>query len=99
VELQELKKNYKKLKEVSKRDIIGDNMKFGQIPSNKKCDHCKKHKATVIWLGSGGMLEYTHGMCEYICICCSLKAQLKYAKEQAERIPELEKELKECKCK
>jgi len=74
-------------------------MTVPDIPKGKVCDYCRKHKATTIWLGTGGMLEYTHGMYTYICKCCSLAKQLIYAKEQAERIPELEKELKECKCK
>ena len=56
------------------------------------CDNCHKHEATVEWVGDGGILDHMHGFYKMWCERCTIKAQLKYAREQAARIPELEKE-------
>lgn len=69
------------------------------IPKGTKCSNCKKHKATIRWVGEGGMLAFTHGCWSPWCECCELKAQLEYAKELSASIPEKEKRLKDVICK
>lgn len=51
-----------------------------------KCEKCGIHE---------GVHGFTHTWCQ----CCILKAQIKYAKERAAVIPQLEEELRKCKCK
>ncbi len=64
-----------------------------------RCANCRKHKASVVWIGKQGMLEYVHGGSdESWCECCALRAQLEYAREQARRATVLEKKIAESKC-
>src|SRR3972149_3983851 len=64
------------------------------------CAKCGKHRASVFWLGNQGLMEYTHGgHAEFWCECCAVKAQLKYARDQARRVRVLEKKLENVKCR
>jgi hypothetical protein len=60
-----------------------------------ECANCHKRPATQFWTGEGGSLAFSHGMYQSWCLPCVLRAQLEYAKERAEAIPELERELAE----
>lgn len=57
------------------------------------CANCHQRPATIIWVGEGGMLAYTHGGGVWWCKFCATEAQLAYAKAAALRIPELEQQL------
>ena len=57
------------------------------------CANCGKREATQNWVGEGGALAWSHGMTQRWCEICCLYEQIKFAKEQAKRIPELEKKL------
>lgn len=57
------------------------------------CGNCQQRPATKIWTGDGGSLAYIHGFYSRWCEQCVLEAQLVYARQQAERIPELERQL------
>lgn len=59
------------------------------------CQNCGKREATITWVGEGGTLAWVHGMGQEWCKLCCVKEQLKYAKKQAERIPELKEELRQ----
>jgi len=59
-----------------------------------RCANCKTRKATMDWVGEGGVLAWTHGMYTRWCEYCATEAQLKYARERAAAIPELEAKLK-----
>jgi hypothetical protein len=59
------------------------------------CQNCGKQEATITWIGEGGSLAYVHGMGQEWCELCCVKEQLTYAAEQAARIPELKRRLKE----
>lgn len=54
------------------------------------CENCGERLATCKWAGEGGILTTIHNMASNWCELCALKAQLKYAKMQISRIPELE---------
>lgn len=69
------------------------------VQGKQKCANCKEHEGTEKWVGQGGVLDFAHGFYKMWCKCCALKAQLKYAKERAKRIPKLEKKLKKIVCK
>lgn len=56
-------------------------------------------KLQKIGLVNGGVMGFVHGMYSRWCKICCLEAQLGYAKEIAEQIPSLEKELEELKGK
>ena len=75
----------------------------GPTHEEEMCKNCGKHKGTIKWLGTGGVMEFTHGMYEIWCRCCVLKAQLDYAKKESrrltKRIPVLERKLKRVRCK
>lgn len=62
--------------------------------SDPICDNCNEHKGTMKWTGDGGILALTHGRWVWWCNCCAVKAQLEYARERADAIPDLEEELK-----
>lgn len=57
------------------------------------CENCGNREATLVW--SNSSMGYVHGMYESWCEICCVEEQLKFAKKQANRIPELEKKLKE----
>ena len=57
------------------------------------CANCGQRPATQFWVGEGGMLAYTHGHYQSWCEPCVLQAQLDYARERAEAIPDLERQL------
>lgn len=69
-----------------------------QVPQPRQpdgfCRNCQKRPATTFWVGEGGALAYVHGGGVPWCMRCTVEAQLKYAREQAARIPELEQQLK-----
>lgn len=46
-----------------------------------KCQKCHKREATIKWVGTGGVLDYVHGMYEEWCELCALKAQYEHAKK------------------
>ncbi len=64
-----------------------------------KCNNCKKHKGTEIWIGDGGMMGYVHGAYSNWCKCCTLKAQIRHIKKISKNLEKLAKELAEVKCK
>ena len=68
-----------------------------RVKESITCENCGKREATQTWVGEGGVMDLVRGggsnWCEICCVC----AQLKYAKEQAKRIPELEKKFSELK--
>jgi hypothetical protein len=57
------------------------------------CQHCHKRRSTTEWVGDGGSLAYVHGFAKRWCDVCALEAQLDYARQAAERIPDLEARL------
>jgi hypothetical protein len=59
------------------------------------CVHCNERPATGKWVDDGGVFAYTHGWYEFWCEPCMVKAQIQYARECAERLPELEARLAE----
>lgn len=63
------------------------------------CQNCKKHKATVNWVGQGSVMDYVHGNYTRWCECCCLKEQIKNIRETVGRLPKLEKKLANLKCK
>jgi hypothetical protein len=64
------------------------------LPQEKMvCQNCNCREATENWVGEGGDLAYVHGMFYKWCKICCVEAQLKHARERAESIPVLEKEL------
>lgn len=65
-----------------------------EIPDDAICANCHKRKATIKWIGDGGIMAMTHGWVAFWCEFCATKINLKYARKQAERIPKLEKKLK-----
>jgi hypothetical protein len=68
----------------------------GAVPK-VKCAKCGKREGTTGWVGTSGILAWTHGMYERWCEICILEAQLEYARERATKIPEMEKRLEELK--
>lgn len=58
-----------------------------------ECVNCHQRPATMFWIGEEGLLAFSHGYHESWCELCVLRAQLDCAKERAEAIPELEREL------
>lgn len=67
-------------------------------PRNFVCSNCKKHQATMTWIGDGNMMSAVHGQYDYWCDCCALKAQVKYAEERVKALAKLNKKLKNVKC-
>jgi hypothetical protein len=67
---------------------------YREIP-NPICAKCGKREGTETWTGGGGTNGYIHGCYAKYCRVCVLQEQLEYAKKAVERIPEIEKELKE----
>jgi len=57
------------------------------------CQKCGQRPATDWWVGEGGALAWTHGMRAAWCKLCVVTEQLRYCREQAARVPELEAEL------
>lgn len=57
------------------------------------CQHCGKRKATINWVGIGGVLDFVHGNYQRWCNYCATKEQLKHARKAAKRIPMLERKL------
>lgn len=56
------------------------------------CQKCEKREATENW-SAGGVMDYIHGFSQKWCKPCVLEEQLKFCREQAARIPGLEREL------
>lgn len=91
----------------NKCDVCGSDMIYGgfnkwkcpfcEKEKNDKvlCANCKKRVATQNWVGEGGVFSFVHGLYQEWCEICCITEQLKYAKQQAEKIPELEKKLEE----
>lgn len=63
------------------------------------CENCKKHEATINWVGVGSILDFSHGNYDLWCKCCALKAQIKDAKRQIKSLKKLKVELLKIKCK
>jgi hypothetical protein len=57
-----------------------------------KCQKCKVREGTETYVDD--MMSFVHGWSQQWCNYCVITTQLAYAREQAERIPILEKELK-----
>lgn len=77
--------------DISHTLVINDQPRTSE-PSGP-CANCGKHEATQRWIGDGGSLAYIHGMYSFWCECCVFKEQLRYARERAAAIPELERQL------
>lgn len=58
------------------------------IPEKTICSKCKERIAKVIW--SEGVMAAIHGAYTYYCLLCSLREQLKHAREQAAKVIDLE---------
>lgn len=54
------------------------------------CENCRLRESTGKYVGTGGSLALVHGFYQVWCDHCMLRAQLQYARDEAERIPELE---------
>jgi hypothetical protein len=68
---------------------------MSEIPKGTICSNCKKHPATIWWVGDASQMDVNHGARqEPWCGVCEVRAQLQWCKEQAKRIPGLEKKLK-----
>lgn len=68
------------------------------LPESEKiavCAECGKTRLTFIF--TEDVFHFTHGMYKRVCEVCLLEMQLKYAREQAAKIPELEEQLKQAK--
>lgn len=61
------------------------------------CQNCGKRPSTKQWIGDGGALAMTHGFYKLWCDVCVLTAQLKHARAQAKKIPDLERLLRNAK--
>ncbi len=61
--------------------------------STTVCANCRDRVGTEPWVGEGGVLALIHGMSVLWCRRCVLTAQLAYARAQASRIPDLERDL------
>lgn len=59
------------------------------------CKNCKLRPATGLWVGEGGVWAYIHGASVPWCEHCMVEAKLKYAREQASHIGDLERRLAE----
>ena len=57
-----------------------------KIKINDKCEKCHNHEGTEQWIGEGGILAFTHGMYQMWCVCCCLKAQIKFAMKQIKNL-------------
>ena len=57
------------------------------------CQHCHNRKATIQWIGTGGIMDALHGMFEMWCERCTLEAQITYAEEHKSDLERLKKEL------
>lgn len=66
---------------------------FDGPPRGKTCQRCNERPADEWWVDDGGMLAMTHGHYQAWCMRCIVTAQLKYAREAAATVPELEKKL------
>lgn len=58
---------------------------------NGPCSVCKQRPATLWW--TEGTIAYVHGMKQARCERCCVEEQLKFARERAAVIPELERRL------
>lgn len=63
------------------------------LAGDTACAKCNKRPATDWWAGDGGMIGAVHGCVAPWCKVCCLEEQLTYARNAAQRIPELEAEL------
>lgn len=54
------------------------------------CANCKKREGTVKW---GDALSLSHGFAQMWCHVCALEAQIAFAEERAEALPELRRRL------
>lgn len=59
------------------------------------CQNCGKRPAETNWVGEGSTMDLIHGNYVQWCNLCCAKESLIYARKQADRIPELEKLIKE----
>ena len=56
------------------------------------CQKCGSRPATKTW-AEGGIMDFIHGMSAQWCLHCVITEQLRFAREAAARIPELEAKL------
>lgn len=68
----------------------------GMFNSHGECQKCKQRPATETW-SADGVMAAIHGIYQFWCKQCVLEEQIAYAKLQASRISELEKELEKLK--
>lgn len=55
------------------------------------CQRCRQRPSAVAW---GDPLAQAHGFYQWWCEVCALSEQLKHAREQAKRIPDLQRRLR-----
>jgi hypothetical protein len=69
-------------------------------PADHNCENCGKHRASMWWIGDGGGLALSRFYMQAAwCKCCTLKAQVKHARQLTKKLPSLEKKLAAVKCK
>ena len=66
---------------------------FDGPPRGKTCQRCNERPADEWWTGEGGILAANHGYYAAWCMRCIVTEQLRYAREAAATIPDLEKKL------
>lgn len=65
-----------------------------QIPEpTGDCQNCHQRLATEYWVGDGGTLAFARGYYQFWCKRCALSVELSHAKERAQAVSDLEREL------
>ena len=59
------------------------------------CENCNERDATTWWSYEGGTISAMHGIVSEWCETCAVSAQLDYAIQASERIPQLRERLLE----
>ncbi len=75
--------------------MVTDHDDFEKELPKDLCQHCRERKATINWVGKGGMMDYIHGGYERWCEFCVLKEQLKYALKHKDDWKKFKKQLKQ----
>jgi len=63
------------------------------------CEKCHRHEATVAFVPTGAALDIAHERYVRWCECCVLRAQVKYLRDAARRLPRVERELAAVRCR
>ena len=60
-----------------------------------KCQNCLVREGTENWVGQGSSMDFVHGNYKMWCKLCCYKAQLENARQQRDKIPQLEELVRE----